>query len=326
MDRGVKACRVHEVPLSIVVFVNPRSRANRRDPWLADRFAKTLGDAGRVIAPASLDDLMEQAKRLAQAPPQVIGIHGGDGTLHRTVSALIQAFESAGGKPLPPIAILAGGTMNVVARSLGIRTKPARLLARLVTRVRAGQPPQTIVRRCLHVGQSFGFVFGNGLMANFLEEYYAKGGYGAGRAIWILTRTLLSALVWGGYARRIFRRYRGRVMVEGQALPWRSLTGVCAATVREVGLGFKLNHRADEDPDRFSVLAIHAGPVKLAQDLVPVHRGLGVDPRRAWSAVASKLVIEPEEAEISYTIDGDLYRASGPLEIGLGPPLQFVKD
>jgi hypothetical protein len=84
-------------------------------------------------------------------------------------------------------------------------------------------------------------------------------------------------------------------------------------------LGFKLNHRADEDPDRFSVLAIHAGPVTLAQDLVPVHRGLGVNPRRAWSAVASKLVIEPEEAETSYTIDGDLYRASGPLEIGLGP-------
>lgn len=309
-------------PLSIVVFVNPRSRANRRDPRLADRFAQILGDTGRVIAPASLDDLMDQAKRLALAPPAVIGIHGGDGTLHRTVAALIQAF---GDKPLPPIAILAGGTMNVVARSLGFRTKPERLLTTLAKGARAGQAPETVVRRCLRVGGSFGFVFGNGLMANFLEEYYAKGGYGAGRAIWILMRTFASALVWGGYARRIFRRFRGRVLVEGQPLPWKSLTGVGAATVREVGLGFKLNHRADEDPDRFSVLAIHAGPVTLAADLVPVHRGLGIDPRRAWSAVASKLSIEPEEAEISYTIDGDLYRASGPLEIGLGPALRFVK-
>jgi diacylglycerol kinase family enzyme len=308
-----------------VVFVNPRSRANRRDPRLADRFARTLGDAGRVIAPASLDDLMVQAKQLAQAPPDVIGIHGGDGTLHRTVAALIVAFTAAGDRPLPPLAILAGGTMNVVARSLGIRAKPERLLAGLVKSARAGQPPETVVRRCLRVGDSFGFVFGNGLMANFLEEYYAKGGYGAGRAIWILMRTFVSALVWGGYARRIFRRFRGRVLVEGEALPWKSLTGVGAATVREVGLGFKLNHRADEDPDRFSVLAIHAGPVTLAADLVPVHRGLGIDPRRAWSAVASRLTIEPEEADISYTIDGDLYRATGPLEIGLGPVLKFVK-
>lgn len=308
-----------------MVFVNPRSRANRRHPGLASRFAEILGDAGRVIAPASLDDLMEQAKKLAEAPPQVIGIHGGDGTLHRTVSALIQAFRAAGDKPLPPIAILAGGTMNVVARSLGIRAKPERLLTALVNKARAGQTPDTISRRCLRVGHSFGFVFGNGLMANFLEEYYAKGGYGAARAVWILTRTLLSALVLGTYARRIFRRFRGLVRVEGQALPWKRLTGVCAATVREVGLGFKLNHRADEDPDRFSVLAIHAGPVSLAQDLVPVHRGRGVSPRRAWNAVASRLVIEPEEPEISYTIDGDLYRASGPLEIGLGPSLRFVK-
>jgi diacylglycerol kinase (ATP) len=311
--------------LSIVVFVNPRSRANRRDPRLVDRFAQTLGDAGRVIAPLSLDDLMVQAKALAAAPPDVIGIHGGDGTLHRTVAALIQAFAAAGDRPLPPLAILTGGTMNVVARSLGIRAKPERLLASLVKQARAGQAPETVQRRCLRVGGSFGFVFGNGLMANFLEEYYARGGYGAGRAVWILLRTFLSAMVWGGYARRIFRRFRGRVLVEGQALPWKSLTGVGAATVREVGLGFKLNHRADEDPDRFSVLAIHAGPVTLAADLVPVHRGLGIAPRRAWSAVATKLVIEPEEPEISYTIDGDLYRASGPLEIGLGPMLRFVK-
>jgi diacylglycerol kinase (ATP) len=311
--------------LSIVVFVNPRSRANRRDPRLADRFARTLGDAGRVIAPVSLDDLMVQARQLAQAPPAVIGIHGGDGTLHRVVAALIQAFASAGDRALPPIAILAGGTMNVVARSLGIRAKPERLLTGLVKGAKAGRPPQTVARRCLRVGGSFGFVFGNGLMANFLEEYYAKGGYGAWRAMWILARTFASALVWGSYARRIFRRFRGRVLVEGQPLPWKSLTGVGAATVREVGLGFKLNHRADEDPDRFSVLAIHAGPVTLAADLVPVHRGLGIDPRRAWSAVASKLVIEPDDSEISYTIDGDLYRATGPLEIALGPQLQFVK-
>jgi hypothetical protein len=71
------------------------------------------------------------------------------------------------------------------------------------------------------VGGSYGFVFGNGLMANFLEEYYAKGGYGAGRAVWILTRTLLSALVWGGYARRIFRRYRGRVWSRARPCPGR---------------------------------------------------------------------------------------------------------
>jgi diacylglycerol kinase family enzyme len=308
--------------LSIVVLVNPRSRSSRRDPAVVNRFAAILGDAGRVVAPGSLEDLQREASALAAAPPAVVGVHGGDGTLHRSVGALIQAFA---GKALPTIAILTGGTMNVVASSLGIRVSPRRLLREVVTTLRAGQAPETVTRRCLQVGQSFGFVFGNGLMANFLEEYYASGGYGAGRALYVLGRTFLSGLARGPYARKVFRRFRGRVTVDGEVLPWSELTGIAAGTVREVGLGFKLNHRADEDPDRFSLLAIHGGAVTLAADLLPVHQGRGIDPTRAWSALASRVLIEPEEPGFGYTIDGDLYRGEGNLEVGLGPALRFVR-
>jgi diacylglycerol kinase family enzyme len=321
----------------IVVFVNPHSRANRRDPGLARRFAATMGEHGQVLAPRSLDELADEARRLAETPPAVIGVHGGDGTLHRAVGALIQAFgqqhhgspvDETGVSRLPPLAILPGGTMNVVARSLNVHAQPERTLRSLVADLRGGLPADTLVRRCLRVDNSFGFVFGNGLMANFLEEYYGgdgKGSYGPLRAMWILTRTFLSALVRGPYARRMFRSFRGRVWVDGKALPWPRLTGLGAATVREVGLGFKLNHRADEDPDRFSVLAIHAGAVALAADLVPVHQGRGIAPKRAWSAVASQLAIEAEAPRWSYTIDGDLYHAEGRIEVGLGPPLRIVK-
>jgi diacylglycerol kinase (ATP) len=319
------------VPGSIVVFVNPHSRANRRHPRLAARFAETLGDRGRVIAPRSLDELAEEARRLARSPPAVVGIHGGDGTLHRTVGALIRAFDEVrtdgAAAALPPVAILPGGTMNVVARSLGILSHPQRMLANLTEDLATGRPAETIVRRCLRIGNDFGFVFGNGLMANFLEEYYKdeRGGYGPLTAMWILARTFFSALVRGRYARRMFRSFSGRVWVDGKALPWPRLTGLGVATVREVGLGFKLNHRADEDPDRFSVLAIHAGPVALAADLVPVHQGRGIAPKRAWSAVASRLAIEAEAPRWSYTIDGDLYHAEGRVEVDLGPPLQFIR-
>jgi diacylglycerol kinase (ATP) len=322
-------CRVGTgtLPSSIVVFVNPLSRGNRRDPGLAGRFAETLrgGELGRVVSPDGLENLAIEARRLAAAPPAVIAIHGGDGTLHRALGALIHAF-SANPEALPPLAILPGGTMNVVARSLDIMVRrPERMLADLAEDLRAGRPLPTLVRRCLQVGESFGFVFGNGLMANFLEEYYRDGGYGPRRAMWILTRTFLSAVVRGPYARRMFRTFAGRVWVDGQPLPWGRLTGLGVATVREVGLGFKLNHRADEDPDRFSVLAIHAGPVALAADLVPVHQGRGIAPKRAWSAVATQLAVEAEDPKWSYTIDGDLYRAEGRIEVGLGPPLRIVR-
>ena len=59
--------------------------------------------------------------------------------------------------------------------------------------------------------------------------------------------------------------------------------------------------------------------------LVPVHQGRGIGPKRAWSAVASRLAIEPVAQKWSYTIDGDLYRAEGRMEVGVGPALRIVK-
>ncbi len=319
-----------------MVFVNPGSRANRRDPGCAARFASILGETGRVVAPTGLEALSQEARRVAASAPSLIGIHGGDGTLHWTVGELIRAYA---GQRLPPVAILAGGTMNVVASSLGIRVRAERLLEELAATRRAGQRPETLHRRCLKVvctpagaantpaacEVNYGFVFGTGLISNFLEEYYAKHGYGAMRAAWILGRTVLSAVTTKRLAERVFRQFRGEVLVDDNRLPWPALVGVGAATVTEVGLGFKLNHRADDDPDRFGVLAIRCPPLSLMLDLAAVRMGEGISPKRAWSAVASRMLIQPETAGCAYTIDGDLYRTDGPISVEVGPALDFVR-
>ena len=202
--------------MPIVVFVNPGSRANRRDPDRARRFASILGEAGQVLSPASSEALAAEARRVAQAQPSIIGVHGGDGTLHWTVTALLRAFRE---RPLPPLALLPGGTMNVVASSLGIQAKPEDLLAQLVAGEKATDPPAVVVRRCLKVQDEYGFVFGTGLITNFLQEYYAAGDYGSSRAIWILLRSILSEATTGRYAKRIFRRFHGRVFVDGRFIP-----------------------------------------------------------------------------------------------------------
>jgi diacylglycerol kinase (ATP) len=308
--------------VSIVVFVNPGSRANRRDPDHARRFSRILGETGHVLAPASSDALAAEARQVAEAQPSIIGVHGGDGTLHWTVTALLRAY---GERPLPPLALLPGGTMNVVASSLGILVQPETLLAQMAAEQRDVRSPSVVVRRCMKVQDEYGFVFGTGLISNFLEEYYAKGDYGTTRAIWLLLRSMVSEVTTGRYAKRIFRRFHGRVFVDGQILPWTTLLGLGAATVSEVGLGFKLNHRADDHPGRFSVLAIHSSPLGLTRDLSAVRRGRGISPRRAWSALATRLVIEPDEPETMYTVDGDLYRARGNLSVELGPALSFIR-
>jgi hypothetical protein len=140
-----------------------------------------------------------------------------------------------------------------------------------------------------------------------------------------LLRLLGSAVIVGPFVRRVFHRFRGVVKIDGVPIAWPDFVTIGAATVREVGLGFKLIHRADEDPERFGVIAIHAGPLSLIPDFPAVHAGRGVAPSRAFSAVASTLDIEPVEDVMAYTIDGDLYRKAGPLRISLGPAIDFIK-
>ena len=305
----------------IATFVNPHSRANRRNPRLVVRLARALGDAGRVIAPASLEALETEARTLATTPPKVIAVHGGDGTLHRTLSALVRTWQ---GQPLPPLAILGGGTMNVVTSSLGIRAPAIPFLGSLAEMIRAGRLPVVIHRRCMRVGDQWGFVFGNGVLANFLVEYYASRRYGPARAIWLLARLFCSAVVGGPFATRVSRRFRGRVTIDGEVLKYTDFTAIGAGTVREIGLGFKLIHRADDDPERFAVLAIHAGARALVPDLFAVRIGRGVHPQRASSAIASRVDIEPAEPDTPYTIDGDLYRTQGSLQITVGPQVAIV--
>ena len=105
-------------------------------------------------------------------------MHGGDGTLHKTVTALDRVF---GDEPLPPIAILCGGTMNVVATSLAIRERRAVFLQAIIDAARDGRSLETIRRRCLRIGDKLGFLFGNGLPANFLDRVLRRpGDYGPG--------------------------------------------------------------------------------------------------------------------------------------------------
>lgn len=310
------------VAVGIALFINPRSRANRRNPAGIHALAQAMGDTGVVLSPPSLNAIADLAGSLAKNPPDVIAIHGGDGTVHSIVTRLIPAF---GDRPLPPLALLTGGTMNVVPRSLGLTADPETFMAQLAARVRDARPIECLDRRCMKVGDSYGFVFGNGVIGSFLDEYYATGSYGPGRALWIGVRGLSSKLAGGDYAARAFAPFKGQVTIDGHRLADDEFTAISAGTVREVGLGFKLNHRANEDGSRFNVVVIKAEPLSLMADLLPVRLGQGIAPSRADSRLASHVRIEPAAANMTYTVDGDMYRSTGPLEITMGPVLRLAK-
>ena len=67
------------------------------------------------IETASLDDLPGAVEMLLADGVELLGINGGDGTVHAVLTALLRA---SAGQPLPSIALLPGGTTSMSARGI----------------------------------------------------------------------------------------------------------------------------------------------------------------------------------------------------------------
>ena len=65
--------------------------------------------------PVAICRLKRVAADFRQSKIEILAINGGDGTISKTLTAFINEY---GDEPLPKIAILKGGTINVVERTL----------------------------------------------------------------------------------------------------------------------------------------------------------------------------------------------------------------
>src|SRR5262249_42763849 len=147
-------------------------------------------------------DLARIARRFRRDGIEVLAISGGDGTAGAVLSAFRDVYGST---PWPDVALLRGGTMNTVANGLGVpRRAPHELLAALADAHEGGETDRT-PRATMDVGGRLGFLFGTGVFASFLTEYYARGG-GAPTA-WTAAQTLsamaASVATGGDLAKRL---------------------------------------------------------------------------------------------------------------------------
>jgi diacylglycerol kinase family enzyme len=316
----------------IGVVINPKSRRNLRDPGAALRLARQLGDHGVVRSAHSIDELYRIAEDFRRDRIDVLAISGGDGTNHVTLTGFIDVY---GGHVMPQVALLRGGTMNTVANSVGVRHgKPEGLLGRLIRDYahRASMPLENVERHVMRItpeggdGKAhYGFLFGTGVVAGYLSEYYAGGEPTPLVAAQTLFRGIGSALVGGEMIRRMARPFRGTVtMDDGTRWDERDYLAIAAGTIANIGLNFRPFHRYDEQPGRFHVLGIHASPVAFVKELPRIHRAQPMRPGKAYDAVSCRMVVRGCDDVVKYMIDGDLHETRGELHVSMGPRVRLV--
>lgn len=304
----------------IGLIFNPLAGQNRRDPGIALRLARKLGDHGVVAIPRSVDELFRTAEDFLRLRIDVLGIAGGDGTNHVTLTGFHQIWQ---GRSLPPLALLRGGTMNTVASSLGLpRGHPERLLDRLLRRYTA-RPLSVVAQPTMDIEGQLGFLFGTGIVPAFLRAYYATGEPSPWTAAKTLARLATSALVNGSI---LGESIEAEVTTNvGDHWPMRRYSTIAAATIRDIGLGFRPFARAGEVPATFHLLGIHAKPNELVAELPRVFRAEGMRRGKADESLAREATIFVRDRTLPYMIDGDLkVHAGSELTIRLGPSVRIA--
>ncbi len=328
--------------MSIGVVLNPRSRKNLRNPGAALRLARTLGDHGIVREVHSLDDLYRAAEDFKRLEIEVLGISGGDGTNHVTITGFLNVYVGPSyvarlgdPSPIPQLAFLRGGTMNTVANSVGVRRgRPEGLLGRLIRAYaqRASLPLANVERHVMRIGPPgqpgkayYGFLFGTGVVYGFIAEYYRNGEPSPLVAAKTLVRGAGSTLVRGETIRRMAEPFRGSVEFDdGTRWAERDYFSVAAGTVDQIGLGFRPFYRYSERPGAFHMLGITATPFQFVVDLPRIHRAQPMRPGRTLEATPRAAVVRSAGGIMRYMIDGDLHETQGELELAIGPKVKIL--
>ncbi len=303
---------------------NPASGRNRRHPAIAQRLRALLRDDGELRDASTPEELSRSLAAFRAARIDLLGVNGGDGTVHQVLTALVRTW---GDGPLPRLALLRGGAMNTVAHGSGVRGRPERVLREVLARRRSGAPLRTIERDLLRVSADggearYGFIFGTGCVVSFLEAYYGSGRPTPAMAALLLARALASALASGRFAAALARRERLRVETDGEEWPAASFLALLAATTPDIGFGFRAFHRFDEQPGFFHAVGVTGSLPSLALSVPRIRRGASWRRRVAQDEVARTLRAEGERPR--FTMDGDLYRAERAVVVETGPGVEIV--
>lgn len=305
----------------IGIISNPHSKLNRKNPQRHGYLTYIAGEEGHVAVTKSLIELEQVAKDFKQTGVKMIAINGGDGTISHTITALIHAWAGA---PLPQIALLRGGTINVLAENLGIKGSPEEILYRLIESHYSAQVKKTVRLRTLEIDTKFGFLFANGVCAKFLEEFY-KNKSGPLGSLLLIIKIALARFVNKEYFRKMVHETPTEIFYGHDSKSEKhSALATLVATIKRMPLGPKIFPKAGKDGEEIQCISYVCSPEKA---IFKITKDVLLTPNRESDV---KISLSSREFDIltnpgsGYTLDGELYPASDKVTIKLGPEIEFV--
>ncbi|MBI2981160.1 MAG: hypothetical protein HYY44_02480 [Deltaproteobacteria bacterium] len=303
----------------IGVILNPHSKRYRKNPEKLKRIGFIVGERGSCAETNNHHDIRRVAEEFKEKRVDILAISGGDGTNHRTLTTFIEVY---GDQPLPKITFLRGGSVNTIASACGIYGSPEKVLTNLLYKYHENEPFEETTIGIMKINGNYGFVWGCGVIYNFMRAYYGGGNPSPLQAAWTLVRSIGSALINGPFACQMFERFDGEVEVNGQKWPFKNYSAIYAGSIEFLGLGFRVFYHAHE-PRKFHAVGFSLPPRNVLPYVPLMFLGRPSGCPNLVEAPADRMVIRLAKP-VGFTIDGDMHPATDRFEIETGPTLQII--
>ncbi|QQS12694.1 MAG: acylglycerol kinase family protein [Rhodospirillales bacterium] len=312
----------------IGVLVNRRSGRNRAGLGelraLIERSPEVMAreTTGRAEAAAAL-------REMDAAGVEALAVAGGDGTLHNVFHLL---FNEGARRTPPPIAVLPGGTTNMIGYDIGAARKPAKELKRLLARLRAGELAAGMVRRRLIAlrtgpdavpayglfGGAAGVYQGTMLSRKSVNKVGLRDAAGPLAGLLGLVGPLL-------LGRNPVDPASAIVTHDGVVEDRRDYIAIAVSTMERLIMG--LTPFWGEGPGALRLTTVAARPKRFSRAILPALNGRrtpDLTPENGYRSVnADSITLDMEGG---FVLDGEIFplRAGRPLLLDAGPVVEFV--
>jgi len=305
----------------IGVILNPHSRANKKKPDRILQFGFIVGDKGSCHATETLAQVSELAREFKERDIEILGISGGDGTLHQTLTAFMDVY---GEKPLPKIAVLRGGTMNNLATQLGIKGSSEKILSDLIMKYHSNEAFGEKKINLVCINGRHGFLFGMGLIDRFIRKYQSVPEPTPMRGFSLLVHASISSLLAGRFSQHLTRRFNARIYVDGRLMPFKNYMMIFSGTMETLGFRFRPLYRATTVNGKFQFVGISCTGRQLVLTFPSALMAKPSGSPHYIDEMAGKVVLEFDEP-MHYNIDGDVIEEPAErIEITAGPLVTFL--
>lgn len=319
--------------MRILCLVNPHARRLRRGRLAADQVQAILGRAGDVVITKDLDHLRTVLEEELDDRLACVVTVGGDGALHWALNFALP-IAAARGLTMPPFLPARSGTIDFVARKVGLGGSPADILGRLAARVRAGDPIST---RSLPTARfemdgadgshtdiiAFASAVG-GIGVRFFDQYYAHPDPSPATIVAVIVRAVSGVPFGTAHAREMFRPQQARVHIDGVLVPEEIHSGLHVGAIDlDLGGVLKVFPLAKN-----GALHFHAGELDTATiigSLPALASGGAIRGEKFHDVGGQRMEIEAlGDERLRPVIDGERYAEMTRVVISRGPEIRVA--